>query len=554
MQVVELLLEEAVTDEGRVVERNGYRREGDTFLIVQGGSADPQGASAGSGAEVEALIVTAQKREEDIQDVPIAISAFTQEDLERSQIAGGPDLITQIPNFSFTKTNFSSYSIQIRGIGTQAVSATTDPAVAVAFNNTPFIRNRFFEQEFYDLERLEVLRGPQGTLYGRNATAGVVNIISAKPKFTYEAKAAADIGNYSSTRLEGMVNVPLVEDMVALRMAGAWTKREGYAFNQMTGRQIDGRDLWSTRVSLRFEPTDWISANLIWEHFEEDDDRLRSGKQLCKKHVVTHVGDLPMNSTGGSAQSPAAYVAQGCTAVSLYSPEAFQTPNGDSLPYFAPLSDLGLPIINLNPYLSATQSRDLRVIESGVEPEYRAKTDLAELQISIDLSDSLTLSSETSYGTDSLFSLQDYNRFTTTRGVFDHSRAPTVIDENGFFCDPQLGCSDRLLLVDLSTSESSQFSQEFRLGSDYDGPFNFSLGANFLRHDALDKYYVFINNVSLWSAYQTATGAGGCAQSRGHPGDVGETARIGTTEGVHSILCAYMDPNPIESLNDMGRN
>jgi hypothetical protein len=128
--------------------------------------APQSGSAAGDGAEgtVQALIVTAQKREEDIQDVPIAISAFTQEDLTRSQVAGGPDLMTQVPNMTFTKTNFSSYSIQLRGIGTQAISATTDAAVAVAFNNTPFIRNRFFEQEFYDLQRVEVLRGPQGTL------------------------------------------------------------------------------------------------------------------------------------------------------------------------------------------------------------------------------------------------------------------------------------------------------------------------------------------------------------------------------------------------------
>ncbi len=75
---------------------------------------------------------------------------------------------------TFTKTNFSGYSIQIRGIGTQAISVTTDPAVAVAFNDIPFIRNHFFEQEFYDVSQVEVLRGPQGTLYGRNATAGVV--------------------------------------------------------------------------------------------------------------------------------------------------------------------------------------------------------------------------------------------------------------------------------------------------------------------------------------------------------------------------------------------
>ena len=536
-----------------------WRRSGDTYLIVQqGGSSSPQ--SAGAGGDVEALIVTAQKREENIQDVPIAMSAFSQETLENRQVAGGPDLITQVPNMSFTKTNFTSYSIQIRGIGTQAISATTDPAVAVAFNNTPFIRNRFFEQEFYDLERLEVLRGPQGTLYGRNATAGVVNLISAKPKFIFEAKASADVANYNSTRLEGMVNIPLVEDVVALRLAGAWTQRDGYASNEFTGQQIDGRDLWSTRLSLRFEPTDWISANLIWEHFEEDDDRLRSGKQLCKKHVVTHVGGIPVPAGGGSAQSAQAYVAQGCTAVSLYSEEAFQTPNGKSLPYYAPLADIGLPVFDsIDPYVSATQSRDLRVIESSVEPDYRANADIAELQVSIDLSNSLSLNSETAYSTDSLFSLQDFNRFTTASGVFDpndtNAGPRNPVDDSGIYCDPQLGCSDRLLLVDLSTSDSSQFSQEFRLGSDFDGPLNFSLGANYLRHDAEDKYYVFVNTLSLWADlvqadYLAIFGA----DCLGRPGQQGETAQLADPELIYVIQCVYKDPNPIGALNDQGRN
>jgi iron complex outermembrane receptor protein len=542
-----------------------YRRQGDAFLIVRA-DADPQaGGAAGGGAEVEGLIVTAQKREENIQDVPIAMSAFSQETLTERQVAGGPDLITQIPNMSFTKTNFTSYSIQIRGIGTQAISATTDPAVAVAFNNTPFIRNRFFEQEFYDLERLEVLRGPQGTLYGRNATAGVVNLISAKPKFTYSAKASADLGNYANQRLEGMVNIPLVEDMVALRLAGAMTKRDGYAFNQMTGKQIDGRDLWSTRMSLRFEPTDWISANFIWEHFQEDDDRLRSGKQLCKKDTgPTEIGGVPVTGFPGGVFGVYTYVTQGCLPVSLYSEEAFQTPNGYSLPYYGPTGNLGNPVLDIDPYLNATQSRDLRVIESSMEPDYRAKSDIGELQISIDLTDSLTLSSETSYSTDELFSLQDYNRFTTTPGAFNPvTAAAGLVTPDGEFCDPQLGCSDRMLLVDLSTSESSQFSQEFRLGSDFEGPFNFSLGANFLRHDAMDKYYVFINSITMFSAWLPFRGsspppyeAGVTDNSHcnGGPGGVGDVGPAYDPNDRYGFGCPYIDPNPIGALNDTGRN
>jgi iron complex outermembrane receptor protein len=541
--------------------------DGRTITLV---AADPQGSgAAGGGAEVEGLIVTAQKREENIQDVPIAMSAFSQEDLTTRQVAGGPDLITQIPNFSFTKTNFTGYSIQIRGIGTQAISATTDPAVAVAFNNTPFVRNRFFEQEFYDLERLEVLRGPQGTLYGRNATAGVVNIISAKPKFAYEARASVDVGNYGATRIEGMVNFPLVEDAVALRVAGAWTKREGYATNQFTGADIDGRDLWSTRMSLRFAPTDSIDANLIWEHFEEDDDRLRSGKQLCKKHVVTEIGGLPVGSSGGYF-GPQTYATQGCVPVSLYSQEAFQTPNGYSLPYFGPTTALGNPLAEIDPYVSAIQSRDLRVVESSVEPEYRAKTNLVELQVSVDLTDTLTLNSETAYNADELWSLQDYNRFTTSRGSFKPAESffrPGLINENLEFCDPQLGCSDRLLLVDLSTSESTQFSQEFRLGSDFDGPFNFSLGVNLLRHDALDKYYVFINTLTLFSAFSAGISYGddspyvpgvsdnsACWDTQGGGSPVGDTARFFDPNRRYVFGCPYIDPNPISALNDEGRN
>ena len=555
-----------------------WRRQGGTFLVVRA-DADPQsGSAAGDGADgtVDTLVVTAQKREEDIQDVPIAISAFTQEDLTRQQIAGGPDLITQVPNMTFTKTNFSSYSVQLRGIGTQAISATTDPAVAVAFNNTPFIRNRFFEQEFYDLQRVEVLRGPQGTLYGRNATAGVVNIISAKPKFNFEARASADVSNFNSSRIEGMVNIPLVEDMVALRLAGAWTKRDGYATNELTGNPIDGRDLWSTRVSLRVTPSDRIDANLIWEHFEENDDRLRSGKQLCKSDEVTDVGGIAVEhdtlwmNTGNNGQRSGvqAQLSQGCARESLYSPDVFQTPNGSMLPYYLPLDAVGLPAALNDPYYQNVQSHDLRVIESAINPKYWAESDIGELQVSVDITDSLTLASETAYAADTVYSLQDFNRFNTAPGAWSNfanaiARGVLRTDMGDYptFCDPQLGCSDRLIAVDISTAEATQFSQELRLSSDFDGKFNFSLGANFLRADSEDKYYVFINSLSLIAAING--GAEGFFDTT-TPYVQGVTDNTdclingyapGNPNSVYAVVgCAYMDPNPIESVNDQGHN
>ncbi|HEX5775056.1 MAG TPA: TonB-dependent receptor, partial [Caulobacteraceae bacterium] len=171
-------------------------------IVQEGEGGGPQGTSgAGDAAEVEALIVTAQKKEEQIQDVPIAISAFTQRDLEAQKVEGGFDLLKVIPNVTFSKSNFSSYNFSIRGVGTKAISATTDPGVAVAFNNTTLIQNRLFEQEYFDIERVEVLRGPQGTLYGRNATSGVINVISAKPDLSdFTGSLKAEVGNYNTRR------------------------------------------------------------------------------------------------------------------------------------------------------------------------------------------------------------------------------------------------------------------------------------------------------------------------------------------------------------------
>ena len=242
-------------------------------------------AQAAPTRAIETVTVTSSKLGgADIQNIHFSITALSAGTVNRyRQTAGGPDLVKQVPNMSFTKTNFSGYSIQLRGIGTQAISVTTDPAVAVAFNDIPFIRNHFFEQEFYDVSQVEVLRGPQGTLYGRNATAGVVNLVSAKPTDQFEAMASLEIGNYGERRRpEGMINIPIADDHLDIRIAGEWTKRQGYSFNELTNDRIDGRDLWSGRMTIGWKPFENVQTYLIWEHFSEDDDRLRSSKQLCK--------------------------------------------------------------------------------------------------------------------------------------------------------------------------------------------------------------------------------------------------------------------------------
>ncbi|HUJ03325.1 MAG TPA: TonB-dependent receptor plug domain-containing protein, partial [Rhizomicrobium sp.] len=425
---------------------------------------------AHAAASVETVVVTSSKIKGDIQTVPIAITALSQEQLTSRQIAGGPDLVKEVPNLTFTKTNFTGYSIQIRGIGTQAISVTTDPAVAVAFNDIPFIRNHFFEQEFYDVSQVEVVRGPQGTLYGRNATAGVVNLISAKPTDQFEAMLSADWGNYSNRRYEGMVNIPSVDDRLDLRVAGEWTKRDGYTYDSTLGKQVDGRDLWSSRVTVGWKPFENVQTYLVWEHFQEDDDRVRSAKQLCEKDPGPtsidgyDLTNVPLTAGQMSRHVPAdfnsqfyrSWLSQGCLPVSLYSPQAYETPNGQALPfvaagefYFGGDSDAGTMLNVGDPYANQAQSRNLRVIESALGPTYRARNDTLEFNADYAITPQLTITSQTGYNNDFLYSTEDFNRFDTAPGLFgeglrgDNGDPSPVV--NGIYCDPQLDCSTALV-------------------------------------------------------------------------------------------------------------
>ena len=557
-------------------------------------------------AAVETVTVTSSKLGgADVQSIPIAITALSQEQLTATQTAGGPDLVKQVPNLTFTKTNFSGYSIQIRGIGTQAISVTTDPAVAVALNDIPFIRNHFFEQEFFDLSQAEVLRGPQGTLYGRNATAGVVNLITAKPTDQFEAQLSGDIGNYKNRRFEGMINLPIMDDRFDLRVAGEWTKRNGYTTNGITGDPIDGRDLWSSRVSLAWKPLENLQTRLVWEHFSEDDDRMRTSKQLCKTDPTkTEVAGVPVPDNGTLAYGAKPYLSQGCIPTSLYSPDAFQLPNGLTLPYYEPLGQLGVPVMAdlfpFDPYANSTQSRNLRVIESTIDPTYKAKNDTLELSVDYNVTPTLTATSQTGYNRDFLWSTEDYNRFNTRPGAFiadgrlnttspkdpsngvctsvagscaaiyqpctgATSNPVDILNGNacaavGTYCDPQLGCSDRLVAQDLNDEHSWQLSQEFRLASNFSGPFNFSVGGNYLHYETEENYYVFINSLTLASyswvrgGYQTLPWVPGVSDNSNcifgglHVRDP-RLPNEYNTDG-----CIYIDPNPIGSLDNQGHN
>jgi outer membrane receptor protein involved in Fe transport len=439
------------------------------------------------------VVVTAQKRSESIQDVPIAVSAFSQDELTSRGVDGGPQILQAIPNVTFSKQNFTSYNLQIRGVGSKLIAASGDQGVGIHLNNAPLAASRFFEAEFFDMERIEVLRGPQGTLYGRNATGGVFNAITAKPSKEFESSVTLDVGNYDSVKVKGMVNLPM-GDMFQLRLAGTMLNRDGYLHNTANDSQIDGRELFSTRVTLAFQPTESLRGFLMWEHFEEDDDRQRTGAQLCTKDTgPASVGGVPTTNALPDLQ-PLWFLSQGCLPGSLYSDGAYGTLNSNGA-----LGGVFSNLLGLYPgdvYANQRISRDLRTTNSYYLPNYSAESDIIELNLELSVTDALTFTSLTSFNDDSVTSRQDYNR-AIPNGVF-----PVFLN------DPQIGNTNRLSVYDKSFIESETLTQELRLQSSFDGPVNFNVGGIYINQKSPDQgYYVFFNT---GTAYAECFNAGPC--------------------------------------------
>jgi outer membrane receptor protein involved in Fe transport len=452
--------------------------------------AAPAFAQQASGQQttvIEELVVTAQKKEEALQDVPIAVSAFSQDTLEAQKIDGGPNLQLAIPNVTFAKSNFTnSFNFQIRGIGAKAVGASADAGVGVHLNNAPQQSGNLFEAEFYDVERVEVLRGPQGTLYGRNATGGVVNVITAKPTDTFEGMIRAEVGNYGTQKVRGMVNLPLYEDKLAIRAAGTLVKRDGFVTNTFNGHKVDDRDLYSTRVQVMFNPTEKLRTNFLWERFHEDDSRARTGKQLCTKdNGPATVGGVPT----GAAR---AFLTQGCLPASLYGASAYGTVNTSGTLTGLLGNIFGFTSGDVN--TGDTTSTDLQSIETSLDPLYQSKSNTYQFTLNYDLTDELTVTAMTSYGKGSVYTKQDYNR-----NVSPIAFNNTPFTPGGFFNDPQVGNTNKFTTIDVSSGRSEQFSQELRLQSNFDGPLNFNVGGIHFTYRTLTDYYVIGNSLTLSS-------------------------------------------------------
>ncbi|MFA9199911.1 MAG: TonB-dependent receptor domain-containing protein [Cypionkella sp.] len=488
-----------------------------------------------SDGEVESgnvIVVTAQRRAESLQSVPIAVSAFSEEALEAQQIENASDLQLTLPNVTFSKGNFTGSSFTIRGIGDLCVGVSCDSATAIHTNGSPLFGTRLFETEYFDLERIEVLRGPQGTLFGRNATSGVVNIITAKPDLSGMAvKAEAEYGNYESIKAKGMVNLPLGETL-GVRVAGFYLNRDGYTLNTFDNTRIDGRDMYAVRGSIRWEPSADTTLDLMGYYFRENDDRLRIQKQLCQRDPTGVLGCL--NATRGFEKTNT-----NSTFTGTLGSTEFLAINGIS-----PALGLGLnSLYGPDAFSGFVEPRDVRTVATPFTPEYFA--DELQFQASLDHSfGAVNLALTGIYQKTRVDSRQDYNLGVATRtpqlqtalnnlafyganGIPTGLPAPapafvpgsaayfapivaaiipngpggqlctsdTRLDNRGAFEGFRL-CSNVPFAFDRSNSDNDAWSGEAIISSDFDGPFNFLLGGIYAKAHLTENSY-FVNAFAI---------------------------------------------------------
>jgi iron complex outermembrane recepter protein len=229
---------------------------------------------------IDELVVTATKRASPLQDAAVAVTALDQHGLESAGVRSVLDLQRAVPGMLFSNEQFSLSTLAIRGIGRYAVGTTSDSGTGMHFNGAYLQYTSALEAEFYDVQRVEVLRGPQGTLYGRNTTAGVLNIIAAPPESVFSSTASLELGDPGTRRLGGHLNLPAGERL-QLRVAGMRLEQDGFTRNTYSGRRVDDRDLWSLRVAARALLSDETALTLTHQRFEEDDRRMRTSKQYC---------------------------------------------------------------------------------------------------------------------------------------------------------------------------------------------------------------------------------------------------------------------------------
>jgi len=236
------------------------------LVIATPAFAQQKPAPAPDSNAIEEVVVTATKREQTLQDVPISVAVTGQQTIERAQVKDLIDLQSVVPSLKVSQFNATGQTnFVIRGFGNGNGNDGIESSVGVFIDGVYRSRSAAALDDLPEVERIEVLRGPQSTLFGKNVSAGAISIITKKPQFAAGGKLEASIGNYNLRQIKGTFTGPL-SDTLAVRLSGSLNKRDGFFTNLTTGSDVNDRDRWSIRGDVLWEPTDKTSFRVIADY------------------------------------------------------------------------------------------------------------------------------------------------------------------------------------------------------------------------------------------------------------------------------------------------
>ena len=447
------------------------------FILAFTFNAIPAMAQDDSARTVEEVVVTALRKETNLQDTAITITAISSDDMELKQLENFEDLQFAVPTLTFGKGAYSGAGISLRGIGNFAVGNASSNAIGYFWNGQTASQSGLYEAEFFDVERVEVLRGPQGTLFGSGTTGGAVQMITVRPNAEFGGNLKADLADFDSTRLSGAVNLPL-SDNLRSRFAFASLKRGGFVTNNYNGQELDGRNTMAGRASFEYDYSDDTVMTLIYEQTKTDDNRLRAARQFCK--ADTFFGCSPLERGMDAIESPGSY--------------------GHWVPYLQFQNpDLATGIYRNNP------SDSIRTVDLDFTPEHTAKLQSTLFEIDSALSDTMNMVFTYSYHTRNYFDAADYDHSVS---VVPYQMGPITTnlgkDSNSGYAGIGTRTYTSDQAVDVSTNESEWSQTELRFSSDYDGAFNFTAGLYHENIGSETDFRITAPYMSYWG--DTSTG------------------------------------------------
>ncbi len=251
-----------------------------SLALSTGVAAQDQDQDRGNASfVVEEVVVTAQKRESTLLETPIAVTAIAGAEVSRAQARDIRDIETLVPSLQVnTFAAPSNTAFSIRGVGSSTFNFGIEPAVGVFVDGIYRARNGASINDFLGLERVEVLRGPQSTLFGKNTTAGVINFITKRPNAEeWEVEGEATYGNFDAVVLKAGVSGPLIEDVLSVRIDGNFNQRDGFVENLSTGEDLNERDRFGFRGQLLWTPSDELTVRLIADYNDIAEDCCAAG-------------------------------------------------------------------------------------------------------------------------------------------------------------------------------------------------------------------------------------------------------------------------------------